>query len=160
MLIKYGAKRLKIVHPLPNSGSSASPAAANDGSPQGSQSKNRSSSPGTPNWTIIECEDDGAGFDLGGWLAIKDNRFLCEMGGRIYIISLTNDRDIYLTKPSWSLSTASSSELKVPVSFMSLYDDCIMSTYSVSTSKLTRLVYLVTDCVMPRPLVGTLRSKM
>lgn len=88
-----------------------------------------------PNWTIIECEDDGTGFDLGGWLSVKDNRFLCEMAGHIYIISLNDHGDVYRSEParaSWSLSTASSSELEVPVSFMSLYDDCIMSTYSVS----------------------------
>lgn len=94
-----------------------------------------------PNWTVIECEDNGAGFDIGGWLAVKDNRFVCEMSGRIHIISLDDTGDVYQGKPeraSWSLSTASSSELKVPVSFMSLYDDCIMSTYSVSTPKRKR----------------------
>lgn len=96
--------------------------------------KNKQNSEISPNWTIIECEDNGDGFDLGGWLSIKDNMFLCEMVGRIHIISLNEDGELYQSneKPSWSLSTASSSELKVPVSFMALYDDCIMSTYSVS----------------------------
>lgn len=98
--------------------------------------KNKADGNVPPDWTIIECQDDGTGFDLGGWLSVKDNRFLCEMAGRIHIISLDDRGDVSPSEPeraSWSLSTASSSELEVPVSFMALYDDCIMSTYSVSS---------------------------
>lgn len=118
--------------------------------------------PPPPDWTVIECQDNGTGFDLGGWLAIKDNRFLCEMSGRIYIIALAEDGDVYRGKPeraSWCLSTASSSELKSPVSFMGLYDDCIMSTYAVSTlTPCTRLMFRMLTC--PRYWAGTQQSMM
>lgn len=105
-----------------------------------------------PPWTIIECKDNGASFDIGGWLAIQDNRFLCEMGRRINIISLNANGDLYQGKPeraSWSLSTASSDShmRQAPVSFMGLYDDCIMTTYDVRTSKLTKTRALSTNHV-------------
>lgn len=86
---------------------------------------------------IIECESDGSTFDLGGWLSIKNHRVLLEVGDRIYIFTLNQEGPLPGTgehaQPIWATSTSSAPQLKVPVSFMAIYDDCLMSTYTVSS---------------------------
>lgn len=88
------------------------------------------------NSTIIECQSDGSSFDLGGWLSVKDHRIMFEIQDRIYVVALDDDdrlRDIgHAKRPSFSLFTSSAPQLVVPISFMCLYDDCIMTTYTVS----------------------------
>lgn len=84
---------------------------------------------------IIECDSDGASFDVGGWLSIKDKRILFEVQDRIYVIALTEagrmQDVVHPQRASYSLLTSSAQQLAVPVSFMALYDDCIMTTYTV-----------------------------
>jgi hypothetical protein len=86
----------------------------------------------------LECAGDGSTFDLGGWLAIRDHKIMFEVQDRAYIIGL-NDDDTLKTheespqRPSWAYATSSAAQLAVPVSFMGIYDDCVMSTYTVSS---------------------------
>jgi hypothetical protein len=84
---------------------------------------------------ILECESDGSSFDLGGWLSVRNHRIMFEVQDRIYIIALDEDNRIRVedgeVRPSYALLTSSAPQLAVPVSFMALYDDAIMTTYTV-----------------------------
>jgi hypothetical protein len=84
----------------------------------------------------VECESDGSTFDLGGWLAIRDHKVMFEVQDRAYIIGLNDDNTLSTheespQRPSWMYATSSAAQLAVPVSFMGIYDDCVMSTYTV-----------------------------
>lgn len=85
---------------------------------------------------IIECESDGATFDLGGWLSVRNHRLMFEVRDRIYVVALGDDNRIQdvenPARPSYSLLASATPRLAVPVSFMGLYDDAIMTTYAVS----------------------------
>lgn len=85
---------------------------------------------------IVETEEDGGRFDFGGWLSIRNGRALFEVLDRIYIFPLKGEDSVPGNSPSQApiLATSSSSapQLNTPVSFMGLYDDCLMSTYTVS----------------------------
>lgn len=84
---------------------------------------------------IIECESDGSFFDLGGWLSVKEHRIMFEVFDRVYVVSLDlDDQDHSCVGfcPSFSFLTSSTPQLTTPVSFMTLGDDCIMSTFTVS----------------------------
>ncbi|RAL08944.1 F-box protein [Aspergillus homomorphus CBS 101889] len=83
---------------------------------------------------LIECESDGSSFDLGGWLSVRNHRVMFEIQDRAYIVAL-NDKDRVQdvdcpARGSYSLVTSSVAHLTVPVSFMALYDDAIMTTYT------------------------------
>lgn len=90
---------------------------------------------------MIECESDGSNFELGGWLSVKDLRIMFEVLDRIYVVSLHLDDD---NRPcvgflsSFSLLASSTPQLTTPVSFMTLGDDCIMSTFTVSQCSATK----------------------
>ncbi|KAJ5266476.1 hypothetical protein N7478_009284 [Penicillium angulare] len=88
----------------------------------------------TANTSIIECETDGSSFDLGGWLAVRNHRVMFEIQDRIYIVALDDRNKIQTSKPpfraSYALATSSAPQLAVPVSFMTLCDDAIMTTYT------------------------------
>lgn len=84
---------------------------------------------------LLECESDGSSFDLGGWLSIRNNRIMFEIQDRVYVVTLDeNSRVVPKESPealsSFSFATSSAAQLAVPVSFMALFDDCIMSTYT------------------------------
>ncbi|KAL4936314.1 hypothetical protein BDV06DRAFT_205283 [Aspergillus oleicola] len=83
---------------------------------------------------IIECESDGSTFDLGGWLSVRNRRLMFEIQDRVYVVSLDDENRIQdvdsQPRPSYSFLTCSMPQLAVPVSFMALYDDAIMSTYT------------------------------
>lgn len=85
--------------------------------------------------SIIECETDGSSFDLGGWLAVRSHRLMFEIQDRIYVIALDDHDRIQTYHPSgqacYALLTSSAPQLAVPVSFMTLCDDAIMTTYTV-----------------------------
>lgn len=98
---------------------------------------------------LVECETDGSNFDLGGWLSVHDHRVMFEIQDLIYVIGLTDDDRVRETppspppghpsrtnnvsgRPSFATATAVTAQLAVPVSFMAIYDDCIMATYTVS----------------------------
>ncbi|KAM0720225.1 hypothetical protein Q7P37_004361 [Cladosporium fusiforme] len=83
----------------------------------------------------IETDSDGSTFDLGGWLAIRDHRIMFETQDRAYIVGLNDDdtvkaQDENPQRPSHAYATSSASQLAVPVSFMGIYDDCVMTTYT------------------------------
>ncbi|GAB7358848.1 hypothetical protein MBLNU230_g4071t1 [Neophaeotheca triangularis] len=98
--------------------------------------------------TVIECEQDDnpENFHLGGWLSIHKNRVLWTCGPRIYILALEDDGTVIITpatgdgeddsipsnKASYCVSTSAISAYAPPVSFMAVYDDCIMSTYATA----------------------------
>lgn len=85
--------------------------------------------------SLIECESDGATFDLGGWLSVRNHRIMFEIGSRIYVVALDDDNKIQnVERParaSYSLVTSSAPQLGVPVSFMTLCDDAILTNFSV-----------------------------
>ncbi|KAF2718722.1 hypothetical protein K431DRAFT_230287 [Polychaeton citri CBS 116435] len=96
------------------------------------------------NASLILCKphDDTSNFDLGGWLCIHNNRILFEIRERIYILSLDENSNLQTgaepARPSFACSTSSAVELAVPVSFMALYDDCVMHTYTTMSSLISR----------------------
>lgn len=100
------------------------------------------------NSSLLECESDGSHFDLGGWLSVRNHRVMFEIQDRIYVVALDDNNKVEEGEPparaSYSLLTSSAPQLAVPVSFMALYDDAIMTTYTVCpspipiTSQITR----------------------
>jgi hypothetical protein len=90
------------------------------------------------NSCILECESDGSSFDLGGWLSLRNHRVMFEIQDRIYVVALDDNDKIQDTenpsRASYSLLTSSAPQLAVPISYMALADDAIMSTYTVSQS--------------------------
>lgn len=103
--------------------------------------------------TLLECETDGASFDLGGWLSVRNHRIMFEIQDRIYVVALDDDNRVQdLDRParaSYSLLTSSMPQLTVPVSFMALYDDAIMTTYTVRTPLTPRPIYACSDEDIP-----------
>ncbi|KAJ6088707.1 hypothetical protein N7486_009968 [Penicillium sp. IBT 16267x] len=86
------------------------------------------------NTSIIECESDGSSFDLGGWLSVHNHRVMFEIQDRVYVVALDDRNKIPTEDPpsraSYALATSSAPQLAVPVSFMTLCDDAIMTTYT------------------------------
>lgn len=91
----------------------------------------------TTHSSMVECDSDGSTFDFGGWLSVKDNRVLFEIeGGQVYVLGLTDDNKVAVgndARPSFSFPTGFASQLAVPCSFMAIYDDCIMTTYTIAS---------------------------
>ncbi|KAK5727821.1 hypothetical protein LTR17_012479 [Elasticomyces elasticus] len=88
---------------------------------------------------VVESEYDNTDFDLGGWLSVKDHRIMFEVRDLIYILALDDDNRVQIqeagqelrSRPSYALATSSAPQLStVPVSFMALFDDCLVSTYA------------------------------
>lgn len=84
---------------------------------------------------IVECEPSGErSFDLGGWLSIHETvggkRVLFEVKERIYVLSLNDEGKFNLDKPAFAVAQSIAPQITVPVSFMALYDDCFMSTFT------------------------------
>ncbi|KAH6655823.1 hypothetical protein BKA67DRAFT_561950 [Truncatella angustata] len=95
----------------------------------------RSESDFTAVTSMIECEPTtGADFDLGGWLSIHETpggkRIIFEVKNRIYILSLDAMGEFSTVMPVL-VATTSLPALGVPVSFMGVYDDCVMSTFTM-----------------------------
>ena len=85
------------------------------------------------NTYIVECDSDGSTFDLGGWLSVRNRRIMFEIQDRIYVIGLDDQNRVICvvpSRPSFTIASCLSPQLAVPVSFMALYDDCIMTTYT------------------------------
>lgn len=89
---------------------------------------------------ILHTEGDGSTFELGGWLGIKNGRAIFEIIDNIYVFPLPEAGQLPVTgaeqKPIWATPISSAPQLAVPVSFMGIYDDCIMHTYTVRPSLL------------------------
>lgn len=84
---------------------------------------------------IVECEPSGErSFDLGGWLSIHETvggkRVLFEVKERIYVLSLGDEGRLELGRPAFAVAQSIAPQITVPVSFMALYDDCFMSTFT------------------------------
>lgn len=93
------------------------------------------------NAALVLCTppDDPRNFDLGGWLSIHNNRILFEIRDLVYVLSLNADGSLAVSgdqpksRPSYAICKSATSSLgsAVPVSFMALFDDCVMYTYTV-----------------------------
>ena len=88
---------------------------------------------------ILGSDSDGSSFSLGGWLSIKNHRILFEVRETVYSIALDDDYRISIRHgdtshpASFALATGSGlGEMALPVSYMELCDDAIMTTYTVS----------------------------
>ncbi|KKY37068.1 hypothetical protein UCDDA912_g02971 [Diaporthe ampelina] len=84
---------------------------------------------------VVECEPSGQrSFDLGGWLSIHETvggkRVLFEVKERIYVLSLGEEGKFDLARPAFAVAQSIAPQITVPVSFMGLYDDCFMSTFT------------------------------
>ncbi|RYO83740.1 hypothetical protein DL766_003667 [Monosporascus sp. MC13-8B] len=92
------------------------------------------------NALIVQCapHDDPRNFDLGGWLSVRNGRIVVEVRDQVYILSLKADGSPATGeqahgRPSYAISKSATAGLgsAVPVSFVALYDDCVMYTYGV-----------------------------
>jgi hypothetical protein len=83
---------------------------------------------------ILHTEGDGSTFELGGWLTLRNGRAAFEIIDNIYIFSLPDFGKLPETgeaqRPIWATPISSAPQIAVPVSFMGIYDDCIMYTYT------------------------------
>lgn len=105
--------------------------------------------------SIVECDSDGSTFDFGGWLSVRDKRVLFEIeGGQVYVLGLDENNKVAVeneSRPSFSFDTGKNCQLAVPVSFMAIYDDCVMTTYTITTharqlpTKAVRILSLAPD---------------
>ncbi|KAJ5964798.1 uncharacterized protein N7479_004674 [Penicillium vulpinum] len=86
------------------------------------------------NSSILECESDGSSFDLGGWLSVRKHRVMFEIQDRIYVVALDDNNRVQSVenspRASYSLLTSSAPQFAVPISYMALADDAIMTTYT------------------------------
>ncbi|KAI1504851.1 hypothetical protein F5X99DRAFT_370082 [Biscogniauxia marginata] len=84
--------------------------------------------------SLIECNPSGESFDLGGWLHIYETiggkKIIFEIQETLYIISLDAEGRLDPKKAALAAHTCTAPELAVPASFMGIYDDCIMSTFT------------------------------
>ncbi|KAI1635955.1 hypothetical protein F4809DRAFT_611339 [Biscogniauxia mediterranea] len=84
--------------------------------------------------SVIECEPISDSFDLGGWLHMHETvggkKIVFEIKDSIYVISLDDAGRFDPKTPAFAAHTCTAPELAVPVSFMGIYDDCIMSTFT------------------------------
>ncbi|TKA75597.1 hypothetical protein B0A55_06347 [Friedmanniomyces simplex] len=84
---------------------------------------------------VIECEYGNTDFDLGGWLSVRNHRVMFEVRDFIYIVALDDEDNVQRLgtgskiRPSYAYPSYSASQLAEPVSFMALFDDCVMSTH-------------------------------
>lgn len=84
---------------------------------------------------VVECEPSGdSNFDLGGWLSIHDTvggkRVLFEVKERIYFLSLGEEGRLSTEEQGFAVAPSIAPQITVPVSFMAVYDDCLMSTFT------------------------------
>ena len=84
---------------------------------------------------ILELNTTRSHFDLGGWLSIKNGRALFEVGSMIYILHIKVDTVPFRNRDEWLVHSIFNSPIprvQLPISFMGVYDDCIMSTYGIA----------------------------
>ncbi|KAL9089566.1 MAG: hypothetical protein Q9159_002444 [Coniocarpon cinnabarinum] len=91
---------------------------------------------------LIEMEIDDATYDFGGWLGVQrgspgPTRIICEVDDKVYIMRLTNDFDSLIDGSKTLMdamdvlsvpSSCAPGGIEIPISFMGVYDDCIMYT--------------------------------
>ncbi|ROV92977.1 hypothetical protein VMCG_08975 [Cytospora schulzeri] len=84
---------------------------------------------------VVECEPSGdSNFDLGGWLSINETvagkRVMFEVKERIYFLSLGEEGRLVMGTSAFAVAPSIAPQITVPVSFMAVYDDCLMSTFA------------------------------
>lgn len=88
--------------------------------------------------SLLECDGDEGMSDMGGWLAVRNHRLMFEIQDRVYLVGLDDRNSLrhvnYAPRPSYSLLTSSMAEFALPVSFMMLCDDAIMTSYTVCST--------------------------
>ena len=92
---------------------------------------------------VVEFECSSERFEFGGWLSIHNNRVLFEVEDTVNILTLPPNLGqpgcLLPFGPShrpsvFAMSTATPARTGAsPVSWMGLFDDCIMSTHSIDT---------------------------
>ncbi|KAJ5488530.1 hypothetical protein N7539_003420 [Penicillium diatomitis] len=96
--------------------------------------RDQSASASACHGSVIECASNGSNFDLGGWLAVRHHRILFEIQDRIYVVSLGHDNHVRdasrAENASFSIWTSSAPQLVVPVSYMTLCEDAILTTFT------------------------------
>ncbi|TIB74750.1 hypothetical protein E3Q24_00441 [Wallemia mellicola] len=83
--------------------------------------------------SVLESETDDSRFDLGGWLSVRHGKVLFEVSDRIYILHLPAQGELINPEnspPIQTLPSNSYAQLPVPISYMSVHSDAIMSTYA------------------------------
>lgn len=83
--------------------------------------------------TIIECHKTGEDFrfDFGGWLSVAHGRVMWEIDDWVYILHLPLHPDEKLGDvPIWCIPGVADATFSNPISFMGLYEDCLMTTYT------------------------------
>ncbi|KAI5357585.1 Putative F-box domain-containing protein [Septoria linicola] len=112
---------------------------------------------------IVECDSDGSTFDLGGWLSVRSHRVMFEIQDHIYVLGLDDQDRVVASetapaRPSFTFASCLSEQLAVPVSFMSLYEDCIMTTYTTLRHRDRSIFQLASRGrgVIPTKLIRTL----
>jgi hypothetical protein len=77
---------------------------------------------------------------------VRNHRLMFEIHDRIYVVALDEYNRIqdidHPLRASYSLPACSTPQLAVPISFMALYEDAIMTTYTVSTASLVGRISL------------------
>lgn len=83
--------------------------------------------------TIIECHKTGEDFrfDFGGWLSVAHGRVMWEIDDWVYILHLPlHSSEKQGDIPIWCIPGVADATFSNPTSFMGLYEDCLMTTYT------------------------------
>ena len=85
---------------------------------------------------LIECEAGPPRFNAGSWLSVRDHRIMFEVRDWIYVVALDDCGLPHISessgsRPSYTFPSCAAVQLATPVSFMALFDDCIMTAYGV-----------------------------
>lgn len=83
--------------------------------------------------SVLESETDDSRFDLGGWLSVRHGKVLFEVSDRIYILHLPPQGELLnpaTAPPIQTVPSNSYAQLPVPISYMSVHSDAVMSTYA------------------------------
>ena len=97
---------------------------------------------------LIELEIDTETYDFGGWLGVQrgppgPTRIIFEVDDKVYMLRMDNDmsevldgtRDFTEAVNCLSIPSGCTPDLGVPISFMGVYDDCIMHTALVGIKR-------------------------
>lgn len=84
---------------------------------------------------MIECHKSGLQedfrFDFGGWLSVNHGRLMWEIGDWVYILHLPLQPGEEIGEiPIWCIAAVADAQFSNPISFMGMYEDCLMTTYT------------------------------
>ncbi|TIB36616.1 hypothetical protein E3P86_02438 [Wallemia ichthyophaga] len=98
--------------------------------------------------SVLESETDDSRFDLGGWLSVRHGKVLFEVSDRIYILHLPPQGELLnpaTAPPIQTVPSNSYAQLPVPISYMSVHSDAVMSTYA--TLLFNAVKWMIVKCV-------------